>query len=206
VTRNLKNSLNKALKPGEATPIPGPAVITTELLDTNFSDLVTYQECGYKYKLRHVCGFKPPLARELGFGKLLHHVVAELARHAAGGGEPQASDVDVILARSFYLPFAGPLPAQVLRESIRKRVRTYLSQYGDELRRTIRPEVTLEVPLGHARVHGRIVMGKPVVAGTRITVELILEKLAAGETIDQLLQAHPRLTREAIQTATEAAR
>jgi uncharacterized protein (DUF433 family) len=44
-------------------------------------------------------------------------------------------------------------------------------------------------------------MGKPVVAGTRITVELILEKLAAGETVEQILEAHPRLTREAIQAA-----
>jgi uncharacterized protein (DUF433 family) len=46
-----------------------------------------------------------------------------------------------------------------------------------------------------------VMMGKPVVAGTRITVELILEKLSAGETIEQVLQAHPRLTREAIQAA-----
>ena len=41
-------------------------------------------------------------------------------------------------------------------------------------------------------------MCKPVVAGTRITVELILEKLAAGESIEQLLDAHPRLTKQAI--------
>jgi uncharacterized protein (DUF433 family) len=44
-------------------------------------------------------------------------------------------------------------------------------------------------------------MGKPVVRGTRITVELILDKLAAGETIEQLLEEHPRLTREAVQAA-----
>jgi len=44
-------------------------------------------------------------------------------------------------------------------------------------------------------------MGKPVIAGTRITIELILEKLAAGETVEQILEAHPRLTREAIQAA-----
>ena len=36
-------------------------------------------------------------------------------------------------------------------------------------------------------------MGKPVIAGTRITVELVLEKLAAGETVEQILQAHPDL-------------
>jgi uncharacterized protein (DUF433 family) len=49
--------------------------------------------------------------------------------------------------------------------------------------------------------HPNVMMGKPVVAGTRITVELILEKLSAGETIEEILQAHPRLTREAIQAA-----
>jgi uncharacterized protein (DUF433 family) len=46
-----------------------------------------------------------------------------------------------------------------------------------------------------------IMMGKPVIAGTRITVELILEKLAAGEAIEQILEAYPRLTREGIQAA-----
>ena len=46
-----------------------------------------------------------------------------------------------------------------------------------------------------------VMMGKPVIAGTRITVELILEKLAAGETIDQIVEAHPRLSRDAIREA-----
>ena len=46
-----------------------------------------------------------------------------------------------------------------------------------------------------------VMMGKPVVAGTRITVELILEKLAAGETMAQILAAHPRLTPEAFYAA-----
>ena len=47
----------------------------------------------------------------------------------------------------------------------------------------------------------KIMMGKPVVRGTRITVELILEKLAAGETVDQILSEHPRLTREGVRAA-----
>ena len=50
-----------------------------------------------------------------------------------------------------------------------------------------------------------VMMGKPVIAGTRITVELILEKLAAGETVDEILAAHPRLTREAVLAALEYA-
>ncbi|MBI4568384.1 MAG: DUF433 domain-containing protein [Planctomycetes bacterium] len=47
----------------------------------------------------------------------------------------------------------------------------------------------------------RIMMGKPVVAGTRITVELILEKLGRGESIEALLEAHPHLTREGVLAA-----
>lgn len=47
----------------------------------------------------------------------------------------------------------------------------------------------------------KIMMGKPVISGTRITVESILERLAAGETTAEILQAHPRLTEEGIRQA-----
>lgn len=46
-----------------------------------------------------------------------------------------------------------------------------------------------------------IMLGKPIIAGTRITVELILERLGAGETVEDLIEAYPHLTREAIQAA-----
>ncbi len=55
-----------------------------------------------------------------------------------------------------------------------------------------------------------VMMGKPVVAGTRITVDLILEKLGSGESIEAILESHPRLTREgvlaALRFAAEAVR
>jgi len=46
-----------------------------------------------------------------------------------------------------------------------------------------------------------VMMGKPVIVGTRITVESILETLAAGESIEQILEAHPRLTEGGIRAA-----
>ena len=46
-----------------------------------------------------------------------------------------------------------------------------------------------------------VMMGKPVIAGTRITVESILERLGTGETVEGLLEAHPRLTKEAVHAA-----
>jgi uncharacterized protein (DUF433 family) len=47
----------------------------------------------------------------------------------------------------------------------------------------------------------KIMIGKPVIKGTRITVELILDKIAAGESFEQILEAHPRLTEESIRAA-----
>jgi uncharacterized protein (DUF433 family) len=51
----------------------------------------------------------------------------------------------------------------------------------------------------------KIMMGKPVIAGTRITVEFVLEKLAAGETVDEILVSHARLTREGVLAAVSFA-
>ena len=42
-------------------------------------------------------------------------------------------------------------------------------------------------------------MGKPCIKGTRIPVYLVLEKMAAGETFEQLLAAYPQLTLEDLQ-------
>ena len=47
----------------------------------------------------------------------------------------------------------------------------------------------------------KVMLGKPVITGTRITVEQILEKLASGETIDQIIAAHPRVTEQGIRAA-----
>lgn len=46
-----------------------------------------------------------------------------------------------------------------------------------------------------------VMMGKPTVRGTRITVEQILRKLGAGVPVAEILAAHPRLTPADIQAA-----
>ena len=50
-------------------------------------------------------------------------------------------------------------------------------------------------------INPKVMMGKPVIRGTMITVELILRKLSEGASEADLLDAYPRLTREDIQAA-----
>ncbi|MBK8632457.1 MAG: DUF433 domain-containing protein [Saprospiraceae bacterium] len=45
----------------------------------------------------------------------------------------------------------------------------------------------------------KILLGKPIIKGTRISVELILRKLASGYTVEQVLSNYPHLTIEQIQ-------
>ncbi len=51
----------------------------------------------------------------------------------------------------------------------------------------------------------KTMMGKPLVRGTRITVESIVERLGSGESIEAILEAHPRLTREGVLAAIKFA-
>lgn len=51
----------------------------------------------------------------------------------------------------------------------------------------------------------QVMLGKPIIAGTRITVELIMRKLAGGYSFQQLLEAYPKLTLKQINAALEYA-
>ncbi|NPV87176.1 MAG: DUF433 domain-containing protein [Anaerolineae bacterium] len=56
----------------------------------------------------------------------------------------------------------------------------------------------------HTRIeiNPKIMFGKPVIKGTRITVESLLRKLAGGMSIEEILADHPHLTAQDIYAAT----
>lgn len=51
----------------------------------------------------------------------------------------------------------------------------------------------------------KVMLGKPVVKGTRITVELIVERLGQGQTVEELLESYPHITRESIMACLQYA-
>jgi len=62
--------------------------------------------------------------------------------------------------------------------------------------------------MGESRIvqDPRVLVGKPTVRGTRISVELVLERLAAGESIAEILENFPRLSPEDIFACLDYAR
>ena len=55
--------------------------------------------------------------------------------------------------------------------------------------------------LDKIEVNPKIMLGKPVIKGTRITVEMILEDLSVGKSFDELIKSYPKLTKEGIMAA-----
>ncbi len=67
----------------------------------------------------------------------------------------------------------------------------------------MRLEATTNVTMKHGRieVNPEVMMGKPVVKGTRLTVEHIMRELSGGMSVDDVLDAHPRLTLADVEAA-----
>jgi uncharacterized protein (DUF433 family) len=50
-------------------------------------------------------------------------------------------------------------------------------------------------------INPKVMMGKPIIKGTRITVEQILEDLSVSNSIDEVILAHPHLTKDQVHAA-----
>jgi len=57
----------------------------------------------------------------------------------------------------------------------------------------------------HIETNPEKLYGKPVIINTRIPVDLILEKLAAGDSVDDLIEAYPKLTKDNISACLQFA-
>ncbi|MGC1376654.1 MAG: DUF433 domain-containing protein [Anaerolineales bacterium] len=55
--------------------------------------------------------------------------------------------------------------------------------------------------LKRIEINPAVMLGKPVIKGTRITVELVLTRLSEGATVEDLLEAYPHLTKLDIRAA-----
>lgn len=125
-------------------------------LTVDCGQLLVYSECPRRYYLRYECGFAPPIASALGFGKLAHHVVTEAVRRAWAGTPITPDEIARILRDRFYLPFASSDQKTIMFQALLRRLRAYAESRGKDLARAIEVELPFEVPVDGFRVRGRI--------------------------------------------------
>lgn len=136
---------------------PDPAAAQeTATLDVAFSDLATFEECGHRYRLSTVLGFQTQIAPELGYGHAVHHLLRLVAETVRASGRPPASaEVDALLAREFYVPFASPQAFETMRRAARRLVTTYMDHYAADLTRVWAVERPFALHLDDGVVSGR---------------------------------------------------
>ncbi len=122
----------------------------------SYSDLASFMDCGLAYRLRHRLGFKPVLDSRIGYGKSIHHVMRVVANFTQSHGHvPDRGLLDEILDREFFLPNANKVVHRELKDSARKLVNRYITEYGDDLHHIWQTEYPFELHLPGVTVSGR---------------------------------------------------
>ncbi|MFC1671059.1 UvrD-helicase domain-containing protein [Spirochaetota bacterium] len=125
-------------------------------LEIGFSDIVFYNECGYRYRLNNQFGFQQELATELGYGRAIHHILRLVAEKARSNNTiPTMGDVEKIMNYEFYLPFARNPEHYKMYNSAINLVKRYVNEYSDDLLRVWETERPFQLQLSEGRISGR---------------------------------------------------
>ena len=167
-------------------PLPDPPEAGADqeppTLDVSFSDLAAFEECGHRYRLSTVLGFQTQIATELGYGHAVHHVlrlVAEAVR--ASGALPSIAEVDKLVAREFFVPFASPQAFETMRRAARRLVATYMERYAPDLMRVWAVERPFALHLDDGVVNGRADVILDEVDGRSGSLAIVDYKVATDE-------------------------
>jgi DNA helicase-2/ATP-dependent DNA helicase PcrA len=161
----------------------------------SFSDLALFNTCGHQYRMRKNLGFQPSGAKEMGYGRAVHHLVRRIADHVHNFREmPDGSDVDRLFDREFYLPYADRAAWEAMETRARSLVDGYLRDFPEELRRVWEVERSFELHLSEANVAGRadvILDSEGGVKGGLALVDYKTRKVAADDVnLDLQLKAY----------------
>jgi DNA helicase-2/ATP-dependent DNA helicase PcrA len=181
LTREVVPSLD-----GQLTPTPRRG---TPDVVMSFSDLKYLFECPYSFKLRLLYGFDSPLQKELGFGKSLHDVMAEIHKRAIEGDIATVEEAEDLVDRHLNLPFANTAAADQLRPAAEAAVRRYLERHGATLHQTRYSEQPVEIhPVPGVTVTGRVDLIKRLDTSETSVIDFKSSERAQAEdlTRDQL--------------------
>lgn len=125
-------------------------------LAISFSELASFEDCGYRFRLSRRLGFANQLVSELGYGRSIHHVLRHIAEISRDTKRiPSRAEVEAIIDREFYLPFANRGNFEELKGKAARLVYKYVDQYRSDLGRIWATERPFELHLPHGILSGR---------------------------------------------------
>ncbi len=170
-------------------PALKPRDVDEEDLLISYSELASYMECGWAYRLRQRLGFMPRLVAAIGYGKAVHHVMRVIAENTVKTGvPPDAKELQRIIDLEFFLPTANKVAHRELKNEAERLVNKYVLEFGEELKRVWMTERPFELHLDGVTVNGRadvILDGTP---GNEGRLTIVDYKTAAAHEVKHELQ------------------
>jgi len=128
----------------------------TEIPIVSFSELAAYERCPLSFRLRSLVGFQPLLARELGYGKAVHHILRRIGDGVkAGLAVPTGPDLDNLIELEFFLPFANKPAYKQMSKAATGLITGFIRERKADLERVWETERPFELHLDNAIVIGR---------------------------------------------------
>lgn len=122
----------------------------------SLTELIRYDDCGYRFRLQRSIGFESQLVSELGFGRAIHHVLRRVAEEARELKRiPDLKRVEEILDGELYFPFANRSSEPLMKQKARNLVTRYLNNHRDDFERVWATERPFELHLPQGFLSGR---------------------------------------------------
>jgi len=126
------------------------------VVQLSFSDVASHDDCGYKYRLSSVFGFRSPLAPALGYGKGIHHVMRALAEFTQSKGRtPDANEVKEMVQKEMFVPYAPKPSFDAFLQKAEKVALSYVKDHSDDLLRVWATERPFEIRFPNLILSGR---------------------------------------------------
>lgn len=139
-----------------AAPQPDASPPHALLPSFSFSELALYGSCPHAYRLSTQINAAAPLARDLGFGKSIHHILRRAADIVKATGKvPGRQEIAGLFDSEFHVPYATKAGHLRMRQYAETLVERYMGRHGGELRHVWAVERPFELHLDSLMIAGR---------------------------------------------------
>ena len=138
-----------------------------------FSELALYGSCPYAYRLATEFDVAAPIARDLGYGKSIHHVLRRVADIVKSSGKiPRGNEVEALLDSEFHVPYTTAVGHSEMKVAARKLVNRYIKDWSSDLRFVWEVERPFELHLDSVIIIGRadVILDRERAAPPKLTI------------------------------------
>ena len=122
---------------------PQPSAQAAQIRVT-YSDLEAFWRCEREYQLRILMNFSPGVGEQIGYGRQVHNILAEIHQRAINNNPLDVSEIRAFVTSRFHLRYTKGQPADAMREAAILGIEKYVKKFGNNILRAHAAEKSFE--------------------------------------------------------------